>query len=123
MGAASGSGTFNVAFTANNVTNLYGYAHDVEVADFDHDGLSDYVVAMGSQNQTTTQAGQIFHVCRSNGTGGCVAVESGGMDLPLYHGITAADFDDDGLTDLVSTSRTGQRLPFLMIGRYRNTSQ
>jgi hypothetical protein len=46
-----------------------------------------------------------------------------GMDLPQYQGVTAADFDRDGLMDLISTSRTSQRLPFLITSRHQNISQ
>ena len=123
MGAPTGSGTFNVNFTSTNIQNFFGYGHDVSIADFDQDGLSDYVVSMPTQNSSTNQSGQIFKVCRSNGIGGCIAVEGGGMDLQQIQGVTAADFDNDGLTDLISTSRMGTRLPFLMISRHRNISQ
>jgi hypothetical protein len=114
-----------VQFTNNHTVNMYGYAHDVAISDLDLDGVQDIAVSMYSQNTATTGAGQIVYACKGSGVAGspCLSFEGYAMEQPLMHGIVIGDYNNDAKPDIVTSSRTGQRIQYLMIGRMTNDSQ
>lgn len=123
IGAASGTGAFNIAITGNVTTNLYGYGSDIDMADFDSDGYLDVVVSMYTQNSNASANayGQIFYLLRGDNLGGFSTMEGFGMEAIGGAGVSVQDMDNNGSPDIFLGYRTA-RTPYRIITRAFNYS-
>ena len=101
-----GDGTFGDVTVTAGVAREYGPTLGVSTADFDGDGRIDiYVANDGTENQLwLNQGGGRF---TNAGLLSGAALSADGV-AEASMGVDAADFDDDGDEDLVTTNLTGQ---------------
>ena len=103
--------------------NLYGFIADIDIGDFNADGMGDLAIAMWNSNSVAsgTSNSNFIYTCRSTGAGACTP-EAWGMEQYGGGGIFVADLNNDSLPDIIQGGRLGNRLYYRSISRFINTS-
>ena len=122
--STTGAFTLSVATTGSYIST-YGYASEVDIADFNGDGFADIVVGAQTQNGNVQQAGLGFYTCQTTGAGTC-SLKGWGPDGYQTTSVVAGDLNADGKPDLLvgyrANSSATNRAIYRTISRTLNTS-
>lgn len=116
-------GSFSLVGSPGNYLTLNARPSGVDIADFNGDGLGDYVVGL-NRTVATGQNGNTYMTCLSNsGVGASCTQLRWGNEGATTTSVTAADTNDDGLPELFVGFHGQGRLIYRTLAAIFNLSQ